>query len=100
MSKKRPYIACPHCGWGYSREETVYAHRESRQDEFSCTNCGKEVSSHDPRIIPPGGAILPRFKPPCQAGIIGRYANTPDAALASAADRVAARMQAALDGKQ
>jgi integrase len=33
-------------------------------------------------------------------GITGRYANTPDAALASAADRVAARMQAALDGKQ
>jgi integrase len=32
-------------------------------------------------------------------GITGRYANTPDAALVSAADRVAARMQAALDGK-
>lgn len=32
-------------------------------------------------------------------GVTGRYANTPDAALVSAADRVAARMQAALDGK-
>ncbi len=31
-------------------------------------------------------------------GITGRYANTPDAALISAADRVAARMQAALNG--
>ena len=32
-------------------------------------------------------------------GITGRYANTPDAALCSAADSVAARMQLALDGK-
>ena len=32
-------------------------------------------------------------------GVTGRYANTPDAALASAADLVAARLQSALDGK-
>jgi len=32
-------------------------------------------------------------------GVTGRYANTPDAALASAADLVAARLQGALDGK-
>jgi len=31
-------------------------------------------------------------------GVTGRYANTPDAALASAADRVAARMLEALNG--
>jgi hypothetical protein len=62
MSKKWPFIVCPHCAWGYSRMEYTRMQRRSGQDEMPCENCGGEISSHDPKIIPPKGAILPKFK--------------------------------------
>lgn len=60
MSRKWPYIVCPHCSTGYSRMEAVTKRRQTGQDEFPCVACGKEISSHDPGILPQKGAAYKR----------------------------------------